>query len=440
MPDKDTKKNQQENTTPAVSATEDIQQQRKEALDKAIGQVTFNPESTNIGSMEKAAIARQNLTDDQKRSLGVENAIHNAYSSPIQETSNRISEWETARNTLKAQDETAQRRGRSMQMIAGISDGLASLANLIGVGQGGTNIDMGTGSLTPLAQKIEAARQERKADIKSIDDRLDQYRNQLLQMQLAKGAAMAQAKERASDAAREQARFDIEMAFRQGRAKVADSQWQQTFDANQGNAAADRDLRKTQITNDYNLRLKQLNQSAEQAGLTGSVPILIGDNEMLDIQKNEINNATIGRIFEQLPKEFKDLAQGKPQYKYEDDGFGNSIKTFAGYAPATLEEKLAAIGAAARTDKTIQDELRKLAGTYKPGQKEQQTTQSMSGNWDDYADAEDVQTTDYSNLSQEAQDYLKNMHEREARKAARQSDPDRKERNRAWINTMSNQK
>lgn len=201
MPDKDTKKDQQENTTPAVSATEDIQQQRKEALDKAIDQVTFNPDSTNIGSMEKAAIARQNLTDDQKRSLGVEKAIHNAYSSPIQETSNRIAEWETARNTLKAQDETAQRRGRSMQMIAGISDGLASLANLIGVGQGGTNIDMGTGSLTPLAQKLEAARLERKADIKSIDDRLDQYRNQLLQMQLAKGTALAQAQEKGAERA-----------------------------------------------------------------------------------------------------------------------------------------------------------------------------------------------------------------------------------------------
>lgn len=201
MPDKDTKKNQQENTTPAVSATEDIQRQRKDALDKAIGQVTFNPDSTNIESMEKAAIARQNLTDDQKHSLGAENAIHNAYSSPIQETSDRISEWETARNTLKAQDETAQRRGRSMQMIAGISDGLASLANLIGVGQGGTNIDMGTGSLTPLAQKLEAARLERKADIKSIDDRIEQAKNQLMQMKLSRGTAVAASQEKAAERA-----------------------------------------------------------------------------------------------------------------------------------------------------------------------------------------------------------------------------------------------
>lgn len=201
MPDKDTKKNQQENATPAVSATEDIQQQRKEALDKAIGQVTFNPDSTNIGSMEKAAIARQNLTDDQKRSLGVENAIHNTYSSPIREMSDKISDWEKAKNTAQKQDEVAQRRSAAFQMAAGISDSLAALGNLIGVSYGGSHIDMGTGSLTPLAQKIEAARQERKADIKSIDDRLDQYRNQLLQMQLAKGAALAQAQEKEAERA-----------------------------------------------------------------------------------------------------------------------------------------------------------------------------------------------------------------------------------------------
>jgi hypothetical protein len=262
-----------------------------------------------------------------------------------------------------------------MQMISGISDGLASLANLIGVGgYGASNIDLSGAMTNPkLQEKFELARKERKADIKDIDDRLEQKRRELLEMQQRFGLAKAELQSKEQAEANTERRHKEELDFRKERAKVSDSQWQQTFDANQGNAAADRDLRKTQITNDYNLRLKQLNQSAEQAGLKGSVPILIGDNEMLDIQKNEINNATIGRIFEQLPKEFKDLAQGKPQYKYEDDGFGNSIKTFAGYAPATLEEKLAAIGAAARTDKTIQDELRKLAGTYKPGQKDEET-------------------------------------------------------------------
>ena len=48
---------------------------------------------------------------------------------------------------------------------------------------------------------MEAARLERKADIKSIDDRLDQYKNQMLQMQLAKGNAVAAAKAKEADRA-----------------------------------------------------------------------------------------------------------------------------------------------------------------------------------------------------------------------------------------------
>lgn len=298
MPDKDTKKNQQENTTPAVSATEDIQQQRKEALDKAIGQVTFNPDSTNIGSTEKAAIARQNLTDDQKRSLGVENAIHNAYSSPIQETSNRISEWETARNTLKAQDETAQRRGRSMQMIAGISDGLASLANLIGVGQGGTNIDMGTGSLTPLAQKIEAARQERKADIKSIDDRLNQYRNQLLQMQLAKGAALAQAQEKEAERAERKA---AELRSFANQEKLAKLQIEAAAKGRQEGFAHDAKMQGERIKSQENISQKEIQARKDIAEMNAEADvnkyiIRYGNSAGKDKTQFVMNDPTTGNM------------------------------------------------------------------------------------------------------------------------------------------------
>lgn len=121
----------------------------------------------------------------------VENTIKDTYNANMMDFGAKISEMEEAKKNAVANDETAQRRGRSMKMIAGISDGLASLANLIGVGQGGSNIDMGTGALTPLEQKLEAARLERKADIKSIDDRLDQYRNQLDQLRMQKGSALS---------------------------------------------------------------------------------------------------------------------------------------------------------------------------------------------------------------------------------------------------------
>ena len=197
---------------------EEIKEQKQVALDKAIEKVSLD--ANNAPDLTtQAAIRRQNLTDEQKSTLGVTNAIHGAYSPAIASMGNTITELETARKNAKAQDETAQRRSRNMQTIAGISDSLASLANLIGVGQGGTNINMGTGALTPLQQKAEAARLERKADIKSIDDRLEQYKNQLLQMKMQKGAALAgyaqKKEEKASDRAYDAQKTKDAQAFQE---------------------------------------------------------------------------------------------------------------------------------------------------------------------------------------------------------------------------------
>lgn len=197
---------------------EQIKEQRQAALDKAIEQVTLD--ANNAPDLTtQAGIQRQNLTDEQKSTLAVTNAIHNAYSPTITNMGNTITELENARKNAKAQDATEQRRARNMQTIAGISDSLASLANLIGVGQGGTNIDMGTGALTPLQQKAEAARLERKADIKSIDDRLEQYRRQLDQMKMQKGAALAayeqRKEEKASDRAYDAAKTRDAQAFQE---------------------------------------------------------------------------------------------------------------------------------------------------------------------------------------------------------------------------------
>lgn len=305
-----------------------------------------------------------------------EQAITNAYDDAIGQTSLLIKGLEGRRANALQQDETAQRKSRNMQMIAGISDGLASLANLIGVGDRGTNIDMGTGALTPLQQKFENARLERKADIKSIDDRLDQYRRQLDQMRMQKGLAVAQQKERERADAKEQSRFNIEMAFRQAESKRQAKERENALAEQTRHNKAVEGQAKVNARNDYNLRLQQINQAAQQAGLKGNFPVLIGENEMLNIPKDKINEETIGRIFTQLPQEYQDIAQGKPMYKYEDDGMGGSVKVFAGYEQPTLEQKLAAIGAASRTDKTIQDELRKLAGTYNPNSQASQTTQT----------------------------------------------------------------
>lgn len=355
MPEKDTKKNQQENTTPAPAVSTQGEQQQEATIQQTSSQ------EANLAPAE-ASPAMQ--------------TINKTYGSTLEELGKNVGSLVEQGQKARENDEVIQRRERNMQMISGISDGLASLANLIGVGgYGASNIDLSGAMTNPkLQERFELARKERKADIKDIDDRLEQKRRELLEMQQRFGLAKAEQQNKEQAEANAERRHKEELDFRKERARVSDNQWQQTFDANKENAAADRSLRQTQITNDYNLRLRQLNQSAEQAGLKGSFPVLIGENEMLDIPKNEINNATIGRIFEQLPKEFKDLAQGKPLYRYEPDASGmTTIKVFDGYEQPTLDQKLAAIGAASRTDKGIQDELRKLAGTYKPKQKDEET-------------------------------------------------------------------
>ena len=143
-------------------------------------------EKTNAELDNSINTAKQNV----ETAVGA-STIGAAYNPTITSLGNKITEMEEAKKKAKEGDETAQRRARSMKMVAGISDGLASLANLIGVGSyGASNINTGS-ALTPLEQKMEAARLERKADIKTIDDRLDQYRNQLDQIRMQKGSALA---------------------------------------------------------------------------------------------------------------------------------------------------------------------------------------------------------------------------------------------------------
>lgn len=389
MPDKDIKKDQQENTTPApvVSAAE--VQQAKANLATPLPQGPKIDTSNAVNNDAKQAIASAVSGDSPAM-----HTINKTYGNTLEELGKNVGSLVEQGQKAREDDEVIQRRERNMQMISGISDGLASLANLIGVGgYGASNIDLSGAMVnSKLQERFELARKERKADIKDIDDRLEQKRRELLEMQQRFGLAKAEQLQKEKTEAEAARRFNEEMNFKKDRAKVSDSQWQQTFDANKENAAADRDLRKTQITNDYNWRVRQLNQAAEQAGLKGSFPVLIAENEMLDIPKNKINQETIGRIFDQLPKEFKDLAKGKPVYTYE---YGEKVAT-GQYEQPSLEQKLAAIGAASRTDKTIQDELRKLAGTYKPEQKVEQVAQSVSDDDDDDFSSYKVTTTPVS--------------------------------------------
>ena len=362
-------KNKVEEQTPTVA------EQRRAEADKGLldrvdtPDVSTAPKKTikglngeDVEVADSLVTTSLNQQKEQAEANKVENTIKDTYNSNMMNLGAKISEMEEAKKNAVANDETAQRRARSMKMVAGISDGLASLANLIGVGSyGSSNINTGN-ALTPLEQKMEAARLERKADIKSIDDRLDQYRNQLDQVRMQKGSALANYYQQKEKDAKADARHKEEMDYRRGRDKVADEQFTQKIEAME----ADRTQRTKEAQNNYALGLKRLEMEAKEKGITGSYPVFVGENEILDIPKEKINNQTIGRIFDALPTKYKDLARGKEIYEYIDGGINGQIKVGTGrYEQPSLNEMLAAIGAASKDDAKIQDELRKLAGTYK---------------------------------------------------------------------------
>lgn len=273
MPDKDTKKNQQENTTPApiVSTTQSVQP--IVAPDNMVG------EAQVLGPSES------------------EKAITKSYDDSISQLGLTIKDLEGRKAQAQQQDEVAQRRSRNMQMIAGISDGLASLANLIGVGQGGTNINMGTGALTPLQQRVEAARLERKADIKDIDERLEQYQRQLDQMKMQKGVAISQQRDKDKAFAFEQARHAEDMlmkraalAYQKERDKVEDAYKDKNLSETIRHNKANEDLSQKEID-----ARKDIAKTNAEADVTKTM-IRYGNPTSKDTTRFVMDDPTTGKM------------------------------------------------------------------------------------------------------------------------------------------------
>lgn len=135
------------------------------------------------------------VNDHEKKNNSTQDIINSGYGDQIGVLNESIKDLEERRKAVQQSDETAQRKARNFAWIAQLSDGIASIANLIGTANGAANMNLGQGASSVFGQRIEAARKERQADIKSIDDRLNQARQQLAQMQMAKTNALASANE-----------------------------------------------------------------------------------------------------------------------------------------------------------------------------------------------------------------------------------------------------
>lgn len=268
-----------------------------------------------------------------------EELINEAYREPLKGLGDYIKDFETQKGKLKEQDEVAKRRSGNLRMIAGISDGLSALANLIGVaGVKGAHASNQTlpGASGTLAQRLEAARLERKTDIKDISDRLDAYKAQRDALRLQKGTALAELEikreeaQRAAEAAAAANQFDM-MKFIMGEEGA-------------------------------NARAAAANQSRERAATIRGT----GDSGSKTTKKfsfsaggkgysiDNASDAQVAEVFAMLPTEIQQK-YGKPQY--------NSLTgIFMGNLNPTRDEMEAAIGQNANDPdfiKAVQQRFRK---------------------------------------------------------------------------------
>ena len=314
-----------------------------------------------------------------------------------------IKELEEERKRAKEEDQVAARRSRNMQLVSGISDALSALANLIGVSKGASHIEL-QGTTGPLAERFDALRKERKADIRDINNRLEQKLKERMEMQ----------REFARDAESKR-RWEAEFGFKKNQTETQNNQWQQTFDANQEERKQKADqwqkeyeLRSSQIQTEnelaekryeeavrsnkaneanayrnYSLALKKFQEEQKENEYSLSV-----DNETFKVSKYDLTNGTVDPLFNSLPDEFKALAKGDDSQKI--DPLTGEV-TYSKTSAPTLEAKLGAVTTYIQQNpddenaQALANSLRKMAGkTAKQYPKKEQSAQQGTGKLDEF--------------------------------------------------------
>ena len=287
---------------------------------------------------------------------------------------NLIKEAEDEIKRSKENDEVSRKRQRNVRLIAGISDALSSLANLIGVSKGASNIQVAS-ALDPLTERLDMLRKEDAAAAKDRRDRLDKLLKEEREMKLQYA--------RDEESRR---RWEKDFAFREGKEKTDNERWQKNFDAQEqererkaGQWEKDHELRREQIANEADLAKKRYeeavrhNKASEAASYRSyalamqkfneekrgnEYPVNIGD-ETLKISKYDITAGSIDPLFNALPAEYQALALSDKTEKV--DPLTGEV-TYSKNTPPSLEAKLGAIATAAQNDKALANKLRVMAG------------------------------------------------------------------------------
>ena len=118
------------------------------------------------------------------------NELRASYEDNLSQLSKNREALEREKAEKYALNAETQKKERRRAMIAGISDALSSIANLIGVSKGASNQSISS-SYSKIADEVEKARLERKNDMKDLNERLAKLKSDANQAKLAMGIGLA---------------------------------------------------------------------------------------------------------------------------------------------------------------------------------------------------------------------------------------------------------
>ena len=335
------------NPAPQVVGQSDDNGEADFGLAKGKTNLNPTPQVTTTPNPAPGANATTTTTETPKdKSMEL---LDETYGGTLKEYGEVIKKLEEERKTAQKEDEVRTRRESNMQMISSIVDGLGGLANLIGVTQGASNINLAsaTGALDP---KFEAARQQRRADIKDINTRLDQKMKELTAVKEKYGATKANL-QRSIDAEKKEYDYkDKNLAL----------QWEELRKSAEFKNLSLGETIRHNTAMEANAK-KQLEQQATKlrSELKKDNVGLVSGDSLVSIPRENVNEQTIGQIYNLVEDNVKAAFLGE-----KTDIYGNKITP-----TPTLENMLAIVGMASQGDSqnavSIREAISELANKSK---------------------------------------------------------------------------
>lgn len=261
-------------------------------------------------------------------------------------------------------EEAMQRKHKREQIINSIADGVSSLANLYFASKGAPSVQQT--SLTEAAQKRydKLAEDRRKKQAEMMDLYTKAYLADQQQANVDREYNRQVARDEADDAYRNSRAKVADSQWRQSferqmhRDNVGDSQWKQEFDHKQQQANVENSLRRQGLAiqqQEFNQRQREYNDR--------NTYYLKTNKGMVSIPASKLNPQTVSTIYSMIPEDDR-KKHLKPIYG-DGIGYDGKQRQVVGYETPSIDDMMNLIGQYANDDE-ISNAIHNLAGVNPP--------------------------------------------------------------------------